>query len=186
MSIEAIVRLLFEVPFYEYTACRMSPPGLRVQPSPAIDVTVLKPAGGEPTVSQTEIQPTAFADAQMDITGATRGTVLAVIAGELDISNSHILRVRLLAALRDQHPTVLNVDMTNVTFMDCSTVRALVSVHATAEKSGCRMRILNPRSIVVRILEVLGLLELFGTVPTPGDNVVRAGEVVTNDGQRAE
>lgn len=186
MSIEAIVRLLFEVPFYEYTACRMLPLGLRVQPSPAIDVTVLKPAGGGPTVSQTEIQPTATAPLQMDITGATRGIVLAVIAGELDISNSHILRVRLLAALRDRHPAVLDVDMANVTFMDCSTVRALVSVHATGEKSGCRMRILNPQSIVVRILEVLGLLGLFGTVPAREDNVVRAGEVVTNDGQRVE
>jgi anti-anti-sigma factor len=137
-------------------------------------------------VSQTEIQPTAFAAAQMDITGATRGTVLVVIAGELDISNSHILRVRLLAALRDRHPAVLDVDMANVTFMDCSTVRALVSVHATAEKSGCRMRIVNPRSIVVRILEVLGLFGLFGSVPAREDEVVRAGEVVTNDGQRAE
>jgi anti-anti-sigma factor len=121
----------------------------------------------------------------MGIVGATRETVLAVIAGELDISNSHILQVCLLAALRNRHPTVLDIDMANVTFMDCSTVRVLVTVHATAERSGCRMRIVNPRSIVVQILEVLGLLGLFGTVPAPGDNVVRAGEVVTNDGQRA-
>jgi anti-sigma B factor antagonist len=113
-------------------------------------------------VFQTEIQPSASAALQMDIAAAARGTVRAVIAGELDISNSHILQVRLLAVLRDRHPTVLDLDMANVTFMDSSTIHALVRVHATAERAGCRMRILNLRPIVVRELEELGLLEAFG------------------------
>jgi anti-anti-sigma factor len=117
-------------------------------------------------VSQTEIQPTASAAWQMDIAAATRGTVRTAIAGELDISNSHILQVRLLAALRDRHPTVLDVDMANVTFIDCSTVHALVRVHATAERAGCRMRILNPQPFVARVLDVLGLLDGFAPRPT--------------------
>jgi anti-anti-sigma factor len=100
----------------------------------------------------------------MDIVGGTRRTVRAEIAGALDTSNSHILQARLLAALRDRHPAFLDIDLTNVTFMDCSTVSALIRIHATAERSSCRMRIVNPQSIVVRILEVFDLLEPFGTV----------------------
>lgn len=132
-------------------------------------------------MSHTEIQPTATAPFQLDIAGTTRRTVRAVITGELDTSNSHILQARLLAAVRDRHPTVLDVDLAGVTFMDCSTVHALVRIQATAERSGCRMRIVNPQSIVMRILEILGLLELFGIGPAPGDDVARIGEAATDD-----
>lgn len=137
-------------------------------------------------MSQAEIQPITIAAFQLDIVGTTRGTVRAEIAGELDMSNSHILQVRLLAAVRDRHPTVLDIDLTNVTFMDCSTVHALVRIHATAERSGCRMRILNPQTIVVRVLQVLDLLELFGTVPAPADRGVRACALAIDDRQAAQ
>jgi anti-anti-sigma factor len=115
-------------------------------------------------VSQTKSQPTATAHFQVSIVGVTRRAVRADIAGELDTSNSHILQVRLLAALRDRHPAVLDLDLTDLTFMDCSTVSALVRIRATAERSGCRMRILNPRSVVVRMLDALDLLEVFSVV----------------------
>lgn len=98
-----------------------------------------------------------------DIVGVAPGVVRAVIAGELDITNSHIVLTRLLAAVRDRHPAVLDVDVADVTFMDCSTVHALRRVHVTAERSGCRMSIVHPQPIVVRILEILGLLDLFTT-----------------------
>jgi anti-sigma B factor antagonist len=136
-------------------------------------------------VSQTEIRPTASAALQMEIAAPKRGTVRAVIAGELDISSSHILRVRLLAALRDRHPTVLDIDMANVTFMDCSTVHALVRIHATAERAGCRMRILNPQPIVARMLEVLGLVDAFGTASAFGRTTgARVGDAAINGGAR--
>jgi len=136
-------------------------------------------------VSQAETQPTATAHFQMNIVGATHRTVRAEIAGELDMSNSHILQARLLAALRDRHPAVLDLDMTDVTFMDCSTVSALVRIRATAERSSCRMRILNPRPLVVRILDALDLLELLGAVPAPAVGVVGLCALAANDGQHA-
>jgi anti-anti-sigma factor len=112
-------------------------------------------------VSPTVLRPSTTPSLQFLISGATPGTVVVAVAGELDLSNAHILRVRLLAAVRDRHPSCLDLDMAGVTFMDCSTIRVLLMVRTTAEKSGCRMRILNPQPIVVRVLEVLGVLEMF-------------------------
>jgi anti-anti-sigma factor len=115
--------------------------------------------------------PTVF---RTDILGVAPGVVRAVIAGQLDVSNSHIVQVRLLAAVRDRHPTRLDVDLSGVTFMDCSMAHALQRIHATAERSGCRMRIVRPQPVVVRILEVLGLLELFTTESAVGRTTVAA------------
>lgn len=100
---------------------------------------------------------------RMDILGASSGVVQVAIAGELDLSNAHIMRVRLLAAVRDRHPVVLDLDLAGVTFIDSTAVHALQRIHTTAERSGCRMRVLRPQPAVVRILEVLGVLDLFTT-----------------------
>jgi anti-anti-sigma factor len=86
--------------------------------------------------------------------------VRAVVAGEIDLATHAVLRDRLLNALRTQSPSVVDVDLAGVTFLDCTGISALLAVHTTALRSGCQLRVSHPQPIVGRVLEVTGVLSV--------------------------
>lgn len=87
--------------------------------------------------------------------------VRVAVVGEIDLSTSDLLRVRLLDALSAPHPHRIEVDLAEVTFLDCSGVTVLVTLRHAAARAGCRLRITNPQPIVRRVLDLTGLLEVF-------------------------
>ncbi len=53
------------------------------------------------------------------------------------------------------------VDMAGVTFIDSSGLRSLIRAHHHAESTGKRLVILNPSTVVSRLIELSGLNDLF-------------------------
>ncbi|MEU9891220.1 STAS domain-containing protein [Sphaerisporangium sp. NPDC051017] len=86
-------------------------------------------------------------------------TVLRV-RGDVDISCSPELRERLLAALEPPRPR-LDVDLSEVTFMDASGVAALMAARRRSLRLGGGVRLVSPSSSVRRVLEASGLSSRF-------------------------
>lgn len=89
------------------------------------------------------------------------GTASVAVAGEVDLATAPALHAALLDALHSHTPDILEVDLSECTFLDCSGIRVLVGVHAIAQIKGCRMWIRHPRRLVRLVLEVTGLLATF-------------------------
>jgi anti-anti-sigma factor len=63
--------------------------------------------------------------------------------------------------LRDQRPDLLDIDLSGVTFLDCTGLGALIAVRNAAIEAGGQMRLSHPQPIVRRVLEVTGVLGMF-------------------------
>jgi anti-anti-sigma factor len=108
----------------------------------------------------TTISP-AVPPAQPDID--TRHIVRVSVAGEVDLSSSDVLRVRLFNVLSALRPRHLEIDLAGVPFMDCSGLTVLVVLGQAAARTGCQLRITNPQPIVRRVLDLTGLLDVLTT-----------------------
>jgi anti-anti-sigma factor len=93
------------------------------------------------------------------------GTARVAVAGEVDLATAPEFRERLLGVLHTQAPAVLDIDLTGVTFLDCTGIGALVVVHNAAVHAGCLVRVCHPQPIVRRVLEVTGLLDVLTVEP---------------------
>ena len=102
---------------------------------------------------------TPLAPLGIDASCPSPGTARLAVAGEIDLSNSDLLHVRLLNVLSTLHPQHIEVDLAEVTFLDCSALTVLVVLGQAAARTGCRLRITNPQPVVRRVLDLTGLLD---------------------------
>jgi len=117
-------------------------------------------------MSTTTFSPvTGSAQLHIDTSYPSTATARVAVAGEVDLATTPALRERLLHVLRDQRPELLDVDLAEVTFLDCTGLGALVAVRNAAIRAGGQMRVSHPQPVVRRVLEVTGLLGVF-TAPT--------------------
>ena len=86
--------------------------------------------------------------------------------GEIDMTTVDALADTLSTVLRQELPIHIDVNLSEVTFMDSSGVNALMACRAVAEPAGCRITISNPRTTVRRVLTVTGVGHLFGLTTT--------------------
>jgi anti-anti-sigma factor len=91
------------------------------------------------------------------------GVASVAVTGEVDMATEAELKAALLGALATHHPAVLDVDLSECTFLDCSGVRVLVAVHARARAAGCLVRARDAQPAVQLVLETTGLLALLAT-----------------------
>jgi len=103
---------------------------------------------------------TPLAPLGIDASCPSPGTARLAVAGEIDLSNSDLLHVRLLNVLSTLHPQHIEVDLAEVTFLDCSALTVLVVLGQAAARTGCRLRITNPQPVVRRVLDLTGLLDV--------------------------
>jgi anti-anti-sigma factor len=89
------------------------------------------------------------------------GTARLTVAGDVDLATAAVLGLRLLSMMHADHPAVVVVDLTKVTFLDCAGIGVLIAVRNTAERIGCQFRISHPQPMIAHILDVVGLLGLF-------------------------
>ena len=54
------------------------------------------------------------------------------------------------------------MDLSGVSFLDSSGIRALLLCHADAEQASCRMTITDAHRMVYQVLEITCLLDHFG------------------------
>ncbi len=85
------------------------------------------------------------------------------LAGDLDYASLPQLKKQLHQAIRIEPPGVVIVDMSGVTFIDCSSLGPLVAAHACL---GSRLTLRAAAPPVARLLEVTDLYErLVGQSP---------------------
>jgi anti-anti-sigma factor len=87
------------------------------------------------------------------------GRVTATVSGEVDAATANAFEQGLLPALGQATEVVL--DLSEVSFMDSSGLRALVTVHGEVASRGGTIELAGTSSAVDRLLSVTGLDELF-------------------------
>jgi anti-sigma B factor antagonist len=88
------------------------------------------------------------------------GTFQTKLSGEYDISRTAELRDSILG-LHDGEGAVV-IDLSGVTFLDSSGLRALVEVRSVLDDQSVRLTVANPSECVRRLLEITGTAAMFG------------------------
>jgi anti-anti-sigma factor len=92
---------------------------------------------------------------------ASPGIATIVVVGDVDLATAPTLGIRMLAVMQDHHPAVVELDLSEVTFLDCAGIRVLVAVRNTAVQAHCQLWVSSPQSIVALILTLTGLLTVW-------------------------
>lgn len=98
---------------------------------------------------------------RIEVSFTSPSSVRVAVAGEIDLATAPILGMRLLTVIDGHHPAVIDVDLAEVGFLDCSGIGVLVAVRNAAEKSRCQVWVSHPQPLVATVLGVLGLLAMF-------------------------
>ena len=78
---------------------------------------------------------------------------MLTLGGELDIAGIEQLLAALEAVEQDR-PALVVVDLRNVTFLDSSGLRTLLTAHAAASREGRRLALVRPPGPVYRVFEI--------------------------------
>lgn len=95
----------------------------------------------------------------------TATAVLIRIVGEIDLSASDDVRKWIVEAIPREPARVLEVDLSAVTFLDSTGIRALVLGQQAANREGVTMRVTNPRGRVEAVLKITGVYEMLTQPP---------------------
>ena len=85
--------------------------------------------------------------------------LLMTLSGDLDMGNASQLVDETMAMLGDA--TRLEINIAKLRFLDSSGLRAFMSIHAEAQNRGIEFVLREPRSSTRRLLEIVGLTEVF-------------------------
>jgi anti-anti-sigma factor len=83
------------------------------------------------------------------------------VAGELDMSTSHLLTERAGSVLDVHRPLVLVLDVAALRFFCADGIRALLHVRDTATAHATQLILRHPSPAVVQLLTITGMLDLF-------------------------
>ena len=92
--------------------------------------------------------------------GIDAGVAIVTPVGELDMSSVDDLKA-IGAMAFDQHPDVVRIDLSGVTFIDSVGVGGLVALRNSALAGGQTLVLENPCQQVRRVLEITGLTAAF-------------------------
>lgn len=98
-------------------------------------------------------------------------TAHLAVSGEIDMSNSGALEETIADALMVRSVTTLVIDLAELTFLDSSGIKALLTGYHIATEQGATFRVDNPRGIVHRTLVVTGVLDILTARPPVSDDV---------------
>lgn len=87
--------------------------------------------------------------------------------GEIDLRTAHNLRARLNGVVDDLDGSEgLVLDLSQVPFVDSTTMSVLVGVHKRLRRRGLGLRLACPSTSVTRVLDVTGPVRVFGVHDT--------------------
>lgn len=104
---------------------------------------------------------------RIEVSLPSPGTVRLAVAGEVDLATSTLLSRQLMTMLDAHRPAVVDVDLAEVSFLDCTGIGVLVAVRDAAEKVHCRVWITHPQPFIAQILDTVGLLGQFAAPIAP-------------------
>lgn len=87
----------------------------------------------------------------------TDDTLTASIVGEIDHHGAFAIRDELDDVFLSTRPKIIELDLSEVDFMDSSGLGVIMGRKTTADKISATFKILNPTSRVARIIELAGL-----------------------------
>jgi anti-anti-sigma factor len=90
--------------------------------------------------------------------------VLVTVQGEIDLLTAADL-ARPLRELIMQGPGTIDVDLSEVPFMDSTGIQVLTATHADAQAAGIALRVIAVSAPVLRVLGLTGLLDTLGLTP---------------------
>lgn len=90
------------------------------------------------------------------------GQILAALSGELDLDGADRVRDSLARAAGLPQCRRLQVDVSELTFIDSYALGALVSARNTAAGAGAALTLVNPSPPVRKAIQVTGLADVFG------------------------
>jgi anti-anti-sigma factor len=85
------------------------------------------------------------------------GDALVRVTGEIDLSNAETFRQKLDEVIQ-RRPTIIVFDLAGLEFLDSSGIAVMVNAARDCEG----IRVTNASPIVRRVLEVTGLVDVFG------------------------
>lgn len=94
------------------------------------------------------------------------GVVRLVLAGELDLSSASQVE-EILKDLEEHNPQLIVLDLRELTFMDSTGLRVMVSADARARDASRRLAIVQGPEAVHRVFRITGLDDHLEIVETP-------------------
>lgn len=105
-----------------------------------------------------------------------RGRVVVTATGEIDVTTAQELYDAIdRAAAANPRATTLIIDVAGVTFMDSSGVKCLLHAYRTMLARRGRVIVRDARPPVMRVLDLVGLGQLFTVYPLPAEVSTAAG-----------
>jgi anti-anti-sigma factor len=100
---------------------------------------------------------------------AGRDSRRLVVHGELDMAyRGHFLAA--VAEAMAAEPAMIEVDLTNVSFLDAAGVGALVDARNAVAAAGRQLRVRGAVDLVLEVLEICGVVEFLGVKADSGGN----------------
>lgn len=96
----------------------------------------------------------------------TDDAVVVRVEGELDMASAPRLG-RVLNTALDDGASALSLDLTELSFLDSTGVRVLISAHRRATDQGCAFTLARPTRSVRRVLHLTGVDQLLVIEPAP-------------------
>lgn len=93
------------------------------------------------------------------------------VTGEVDIENAADLAAVGRLVIESHRPCRVVIDLGNVGFIDSTGLRALVEIRNAAVSAGRVVELRDPHPRVQRVIEIIGLGEVFGLVPAEPERV---------------
>lgn len=93
-----------------------------------------------------------------DVEIVTKGkTVTAYLSGEIDHHNAVQLRNKIDTAINNRHPEVLNLDFSEVSFMDSSGIGLVMGRYRLIENTACNFYVTNLSAHAYKVMQLAGL-----------------------------
>lgn len=117
--------------------------------------------------SSTEIEGAAGASRFELRDHVHRGRHTLVLSGELDIEHAAELEVTITRVCVGDMPALV-LDLSRLTFMDSTGLRAVAAAHRRCQQQRCEFLIVPGSDAVQRLFEISGLLDVLPFKPVPG------------------
>jgi anti-anti-sigma factor len=98
----------------------------------------------------------------VDVTYPGELIVEVAVTGEIDMATAAQLRAMLLATIDAQSPRHLTIDIAGVGLVDAAGMTTLVQIFQHARRQHIKIRLVNARPLVARMIEVGGLTRFLG------------------------
>jgi anti-sigma B factor antagonist len=102
----------------------------------------------------------------MATSGDGDGHVVLHVAGELDAATAPQLKEALFGLIDGREASVLDVDLTELDFIDSTGLGVLVGARQLIRSDGGELRLCNPRPNIAKVLEITGLSKAFPLGPS--------------------